>query len=214
MKKKHEGEHDNLERWLLTYADLITLLLGLFVILYAMSKVDAEKFRAVAGALNKVFNVGKPQHQGGVLPKLPKPTDALNENEEKALFALKNHIAELLQSSAERGLNVEMTINERGLVIHLSEQLFFDSGRADLKPEGQRSLDQVAVALLEIPNEIRIEGHTDDVPIHTAEFPTNWHLSVARAVNTALYLIERHTLPPTRVAVAGYGEYRPLMPND
>jgi len=213
MKKKQAAEHDNADRWLLTYADLITLLLGLFVILYAVSSLNASKYNEITTAFKKIFGVGKAQNQGGILPHLPIPSES--GSEDKSLFALMDRISSSLKEYGEGShASVQMEVTERGLVIHLSEQLFFDSGQADIKLDAKRSLDQVAHSLLEIPNDIRIEGHTDNVPIHTFEFPSNWHLSTERAVNTAMYLIDRHGFPTKRLSVAGYSEYRPLVAND
>jgi len=108
---------------------------------------------------------------------------------------------------------ITITENERGVTVHILEELLFASGSADLKLSSLTILDTLAQALRALPNDLRVEGHTDNVPINTAQFPSNWHLSVARALNVAYYLIERHGLTQERVSVVGYSEYQPLVPN-
>jgi chemotaxis protein MotB len=206
-KPKHNGE-DNPDRWLLTYSDLITLLLGLFVILYAMSKIDAGRYSEVVTALNGVF--GAPQ---GILTGNP----SLLDNPSNALQSDKQRIAEEIRSALrldQRNLPVSITENERGITVHIMEELLFASGSADLKQASLVMLDTLAAVLRTLPNDLRVEGHTDDVPINTAQFPSNWHLSVARALNVAYYLIQRHNLVQERVSVVGYSEFQPLAPND
>jgi chemotaxis protein MotB len=206
-KPKHNGE-DNPDRWLLTYSDLITLLLGLFVILYAMSKIDAGRYSEVVTALNGVF--GAPQ---GILTGNP----SLLDNPSNALQSDKQRIAQEIRSALrldQRNLPVSITENERGITVHIMEELLFASGSADLKQASLVMLDTLAAVLRTLPNDLRVEGHTDDVPINTAQFPSNWHLSVARALNVAYYLIQRHNLVQERVSVVGYSEFQPLAPND
>lgn len=209
-KKKHSHEeHENQERWLLTYADLITLLLGLFVILYAMSKIDAGKYAEIAAALGGVFgsNSGKmivAQGSRGVLqvpiPIVPKEHQEVEKEVEAAL-----------QQNLRSGL-ITLSTNERGLTVHVAEELGFSSGSADPKPDMLLVLDTLVAILQRLPRDIRVEGHTDDVPINTPVFRSNWHLSVARAVNVAYYLVDQG-LNPEKVSVAGYGEFHPLVPN-
>jgi chemotaxis protein MotB len=203
----HE-EHENTERWLLTYADLITLLLGLFVILYAMSKIDAGKYAEIASALGGVF--GSPQGvlvgQNGVLDQ---PVTSLQNDRKK--------VAEQIRSALKLDSNpmpIQVTENERGVTVHIMEELLFASGRAEIKTTSFAAIDTLARILRELPNDLRVEGHTDNVPIATPLFPSNWHLSVARAVNVGYYLIEKHRLVADRVSVVGYSEYRPILPND
>jgi chemotaxis protein MotB len=203
----HE-EHDNSERWLLTYADLITLLLGLFVILYAMSKIDAGRYNQVVTALGGVF--GSPR---GVLVG----EGAALENQMSQLLTERERIAREVNSALALDRHkLPITVNEskRGVTVHIMEELLFTSGSADIRAASLPALDTLARILKQLPNDIRVEGHTDNVPINTSAFPSNWHLSVSRAVNVGFYLIERHRLAADKVAVVGYAEYRPLVPND
>ena len=212
MKKKRvDEEHENSERWLLTYSDLITLLLGLFVILYAMSKVDAKKYAEVAAALGGAFGGSKGEkivvveRNGGLLP-VPMPVMPKEHQE------VQKEVEKALQHNIESGL-ITLSTNERGLTVHVSEELGFASGSADAKAEMFRVLDTLVAILRRLPHDIRVEGHTDDIPINTPVFRSNWHLSVARAVNVAYYLIESQGLNPEKISVAGFGEFHPLVPN-
>jgi chemotaxis protein MotB len=210
-KKRAQEEPENHERWLLTYSDLITLLLGLFVILYAMSKVDAAKYAEVVAALGGVFGGGESgkitvvKGGNGIL-QLPIPV-ICKEREE-----VQKQVEEGLQNDLKAG-RVTLTSDEHGLTLHVAEELGFASGSANPKQEMLRVLDTVSAIVGRLPHDIRVEGHTDDVPINTLMFRSNWHLSVARAVNTAYYLIESKGFSPEKVSVAGYGEFRPLVPN-
>jgi chemotaxis protein MotB len=108
---------------------------------------------------------------------------------------------------------VSISQNERGVTVHIMDELLFSSGSAVLKPGALTLLDNLSGVLRQIPHDIRVEGHTDNVPIQTHVFPSNWHLSVARAVNAAHFMVQRCSIAPERVSVVGYSEYRPLMPN-
>ena len=191
----------------MTYADLITLLLGLFIVLYAVSKVDAGKYQQVAGVFEQLVGGKVIVHN----PDATNPIAPLQRQSERAELIKKIQTA---VGSREYGSGVTITKNERGITIHMLEKLLFSSGAADVKGSAFATLDSIASVIRTLPNDVRIEGHTDDVPIATAAFPSNWHLSVSRAVNTAFYLITRHGLNPDKIAVVGYSEFKPLVAND
>jgi len=207
-KKRKETEHENAERWLLTYADLITLLLGLFVILYAMSKIDAGKYEQLVAAFDGLFGNGGKSVMAGNRGMIEPVVAPLVTERQK----IEEELQRALPSIIGSGL-VSVSENERGITVHIMEELLFASGNAELKVTSLRALDSLAGLLGRLPNDIRVEGHTDNVPIHNAQFESNWHLSVARAMNTAYYLIGKHQLTPDKVSVAGYSEYHPIVPN-
>jgi chemotaxis protein MotB len=132
---------------------------------------------------------------------------------EKAMGRLKRNIESLLGTDILKG-NVRIHIEPRGMIISLGENGVFDSGSDQIKPEGKVLLDTIATSLANIGNLIRIEGHTDNVPIRNSRFPSNWELSAARATGVLTYLIAKFGLSPEALAVAGYGEYRPAATND
>ena len=210
MKKKHHGheEHENGERWLLTYADLITLLLGLFVILYAMSKVDAKKYAEVSAALGGAFGGGR----GEKIIIVQGNAGVLQMPVQKKAQEVQRLVENALRLNIDSGM-ISIVSNERGLTVHIMEQLAFASGRADPTPAMVIVLDTLSSILKQLPYDVRVEGHTDDVPINTPVFRSNWHLSIARAVNVAYCFIEKHNLNQEKVSVAGFGEFHPLVPN-
>ncbi|MFA6540347.1 MAG: flagellar motor protein MotB [Bacteroidota bacterium] len=203
-RKKHSG-HENQDRWLLTYSDLITLLLGLFVILYAMSNIDKQKYSkwvvAFGGAFGKSnIEIAKGMGSTGVLDGMSEQL-RIEKLLQRALSIEKNNSA------------LSVSIDERGVTVHIQEELLFPSGQSELKGSSYVMLDSLAQVLKKIPNDIRVEGHSDNVPIATAQFPSNWHLSVSRAMNTGYYLIQKHGMNPEKVSVVGYGEFKPVLPN-
>jgi chemotaxis protein MotB len=217
-KKRHEEEPENQERWLLTYADLITLLLGLFVILYAMSQMDKTKYQDFVSALTQRFGSKSVMagHKGVLFQPAPKtgkaqaPQYSFKRDPRKQ--RLQNQLNALLKQQIGVG-EVQINDTRNGVSIDLLESLLFASGSAVIKPEAYDSLNKITDFLMTLNNDIRVEGHTDDVPINTAQFPSNWHLSIARALNTGYYILQRG-FPPERVSIAGYSEYQPLVPND
>jgi len=208
-KKKHKKEEDNLERWLLTYSDLITLLLGLFVILYASSKVDVEKFKQFSAALTQKFGTGVlPANQMPVIT----PMQAAPPGGSK-MDSIRNDIMSAVADMPEsEGLT--FAESQIGLVIRFKDRLLFEIGKADLKESSHKILSAIADELKKLPNDLLIEGHTDNIPIQTAQFPSNFHLSSYRALNAEFFLIQQCGFPPERISVQGYGEYRPIKPND
>lgn len=208
MKRRRRlPHHNNEDRWLLTYSDLITLLLGLFVILYAISKVDAGKYAEIASALSGVFG-----SQRGVISVHPAVLDqsAILQSERQRIV---RDVRNALQLDTQQ-MPITVTENERGVTVHIMEELLFASGSADIKASSLSALDTLAGVLRTLPNDLRVEGHTDNVPISTLQFPSNWHLSVARALNVAYYLIQQHGLIQERVSVVGYSEFLPIAAND
>ena len=229
-RKKSEQEHENSERWLLTYADLITLLLAFFITMYSMSKVDAKKFGAVQVALHGVLHGGSSPFEGRQpgMPTDDKRQSLLTPN---ALKVLQERLGKTVQAkkdadkpSAAKGdsvktdaiknLKISMSMDERGLVIRVMENAFFETGKADLTPAARSALDAIAAVIQGVTNYIRVEGHTDNIPIHNQEFPSNWELSTARATKVVRYFLDNYDFHPDRISASGYAEYRPLTVND
>ncbi|HWQ89702.1 MAG TPA: flagellar motor protein MotB [Desulfitobacteriaceae bacterium] len=232
-KKKPEPEKENNERWLLTYSDLITLLMIFFVVLYAMSNVDAQKFRAVADSLNKALGGGRPaaldinEKPGGpkvigeTTPQLSteKATDNKNESDTKKInlenITIEEIKAKLDNYAAENNIQNKLvsSMEERGLVVSIKDTLLFDSGSAVISTSAHELLEKIGRVLLVVPNYIRIEGHTDNVPISTQQFQSNWELSVLRATNVLQLMVKEGHISPNRLSAAGYGEFRPIASN-
>lgn len=241
-RKVEEPEHENMERWLVSYADMITLLAALFIVLFAMSSIDAAKFAKFAHALNSSLGGGGTA-AGNILPSGGKSAitggngflDGMSPSQQqaagqalidkqnaqkaaeatrKALIETQNEIAAKLKA-AGLGNSVKFRLDPRGLVINIvTDGVLFDSGSAQLRPDGQAVLDELAPALNQLPEPLSVEGHTDNVPIGPGgAFPSNWELSTARATTVLRYLIDRHGLNAARLTAAGYADQRPLVPN-
>jgi chemotaxis protein MotB len=236
-RKKEEAESSGMERWLITYADLITLLMIFFILMYTMSQVDARKYAAVANSLSvvltgqalSVLDTSGPSLVDGIsgqqMPEGPGMTPA----QQGELDEVKHMIAEFIKtkdleaSQGEAQGNAAVTRlsdhiivyeQERGLIISFKDTLLFASGSDQLTPRAQIIIRDIGNSLVKLPNYIRVEGHTDNVPINTSKFPSNWELSVMRASNVVHVLNEDAGIPAERLSIIGYGEYRPLVPNE
>jgi len=224
-KQQHEKE-PNHERWLVSYADFITLLFAVFVTLYAMSQTDKKKAEEVLQSMRESF--GYSQTSAGakptvidtgsisVIPSMHKMTQAprrgKSRGSEQDFRATKAAIeAYLLKVGAQA--KVSVAVNQRGLVVSLKEAGFFDSGSATLKQDSYSLLKDVVSSLSSYSNSIRVEGHTDNMPISSAAFPSNWELSTSRATNVLQYLTKQDDFDPYKISAAGYGEYRPVADN-
>jgi len=211
-KKSEEGGKVGQERWLLTYADMITLLLALFIVMYSMSKIDAEKFssvtKALAGQLKGGESIFEKALSSDIIGK-----QILNLKELRLLQDRMINQIRLENLNRAEAIGISTQIDERGLVIHIEESALFDPGKDELKPEAFAALDLVSKQLKGIQNPIRIEGHTDNTPIKTARFPSNWELSAARAITVVRYLADKHEIDPTKLSALGYGEFRPIANN-
>lgn len=231
MARKHKHpEHVNHERWLVSYADFITLLFATFTALYALSKADANKAKVVADGLREAFGVSGAKVvqmealdvNGIPSDKARLPTGQGNDNAPPAATkeAGKPEFEEIKKQFEEflitKGMYDKVSVDrqERGLVISLKEGGFFESGSADVKPEANKVLEELAKKILSYRNPVRIEGHTDNVPIHSRTFPTNWELSSSRATNVVRLLTDRFRIPPGKLSATGYGDSRPKTPND
>jgi len=228
-KKKPEKEA-NLERWLVSYADFITLLFAVFVTLYAMSQTDKKKVEEVMASMRDSFGytsspASKPSviEAGAmnIIPSLNKAAQAPQRGRsragkshggEKDFKATKASIEAYLLKAGAQG-KVTVAINQRGLVVSLKEAGFYDSGSAALKAGSHTLLNDVVESLASYSNGIRVEGHTDNVPISSHAFPSNWELSTARATNLLQYLTRQDDFDPAKISATGYGEYRPIADN-
>lgn len=196
-------------RWLLTYADMITLLLAFFIILYASSRVDGRKYTDIVSSIRIAFGVPLPprpvaQARNSVATLLPFP-DVVG----MLVQQLSSHVEDEIKAGS-----VEIERTDKGVVLRFRDAVLFDLGSATLSAGAQQVLDKVARPLLATPYAIEVEGHTDPLPIRSPHFPSNWELSVARATAVIRYLVEAHRFPPARLAARGMADNRPLAPND
>ena len=224
-RKKHAKPHEEEvgEAWLLPYSDLMTLLLALFIALFAMSQTDASKMQALAQAFTAAFNMGGPSFFSGMGPSTSM-TSATTQGQDNANSAymqenenLREAQEKIEQYVKENNLQdqVSTELSEEGLMIRLKEKALFASGSAALQGQAEQIVPVIAAILSSLPERVTISGHTDNVPISTAQFPSNWELSSARAVSLMRGLMGvQPSLNPARFSALGYSEYRPIASND
>jgi chemotaxis protein MotB len=215
-KKQTEDGHENLERWLITYADLITLLLAFFIMMYVFSKQDMQKYDEVVGRLKTIFTGGAGvinQGKEGAALSFDLPVKTVDGTSKEIQKKLEEQIKSLADNESVKK-NISIFTDERGVIIRILDKAFFDEGKADLKERAKNALDKIVPVIKNIENNIRIEGHTDNVPISNHEFKSNWELSVRRATEVVRYFIEKHNFSPERVSAVGYAEYKPVASND
>ncbi|MBI2417370.1 MAG: OmpA family protein [Ignavibacteriales bacterium] len=207
------GEGDS-DRYIITYADLITLLLGLFILLYSSSNVDLQKYRKVVKAAGNYFGAvdsTKIYKPGG---NTANPAYAQMANQGVDPFQRLQQQLEDVVNEEKLSKSIKLVSNERGITIRILDDILFRSGDAALSEYSKIILHKIGSILQSLKNDIRIEGHTDNVPIANGAFPSNWHLSVERATNTGYYLMSKESLEPGRVSVVGYSEYHPVASNE
>lgn len=192
-RNNNNNEEENVHRWLISYSDFLTLLFTFFVALYALSSVDVTKAEKMTSSLRKVFKV------------IDEPV-SFEEDRNKAII---EDLRKLLNDIS--GINIKS--DARGIVITLPDSLLFSSGSAELKSESTDALTRIAEKLKELPGKVAIEGHTDNIPISSSIYKSNWELSAARASSVLHFLLQRG-LSPDRFLIAGYGEYKPVATND
>jgi chemotaxis protein MotB len=228
MSRKKKHEHVNHERWLVSYADFITLLFAFFVVLFASSQSSKAKQSELSAAMQSAFTPlgafeahsktpplapdhGAPSNSIPALMALPLPSVRMETAEET-----EKHLNKLLAEQVAAGRippgSLTMRITPEGLVISLHEIGFFASGSAEVRANSIPMLASLALAIP--PGPLRIEGHTDNVPIHTAQFATNWELSTTRATTIARLLLERGHIDPSTLSAAGYAEFHPVASNN
>lgn len=211
-RRKKKGDDVNTNGWMDTYADTITLLLTFFILLYSISAVDSEKLKQLNHALqsslkgNTEVSEVKDIKDLEVKTKDPKSGNAEYEDLAKKLNNTieKNGLAEVIKLRKE----------DRGIILQLDETILFEPGKADLKENNKEVLETITTIINEHNNDVLIEGHTDNVPMNNKEFASNWELSAARALSAVTYFVHDKQIDPMRFSVKGYGEYKPLVPND
>jgi chemotaxis protein MotB len=209
------GGHDaaGMMRWLLTYADLITLMMAFFVIMYAMSKADVAKFNSLKNSLAVAFRTdGAGSSIIYTQPGTQPVEQALSMDGSRDTEDFQDIIRKV-QANVKDPRQVVFIVDERGLTIRFLDNVLFDLGQADLRTDAQAMLDAVGAALKKTPRYVRVEGHADNLPINTVQFPSNWELSAARSIAVTRYLIDKHGVDAKRLSSLGYGEHRPLYPN-
>lgn len=232
-KKKHEDHVD--ESWLIPYADILTLLLALFIVLFAASEVNSQKFQEISQSFNKELQGGTGILENQAPVETPDTTSKLADlgedepgddegpktAEEIALeqdFKELGEVREKIEAYIkEKGLStrLETELTGKGLLLTIKEGVLYPSGSAEITENAEKMAAEIAELLItDLPRNIYIEGHTDNVPVQTDDYPSNWELSSERAINFMKILLENDKLDPRTFSATGYGEYRPITSND
>ncbi len=249
----HEDEHVNHERWLVSYADMMTLLMVLFIVMFAISQVDQKKFAALKDGLSTGFGATSSAPIGGGADILDgggaappqvvvyegtgavTPSDTASKvtsmkdgstaattaatteaakAEAKRLADIEAQIRAALKSKGLQGA-VRFKVTDRGLVVALiSDDVFFESASATLRPRGQQVLSAVLPVIRRVPNDVAIEGHANHLKVNSPLYPSNWELSAARAAGVARWFVDSGHVTDTRLSPTGYGSARPLYPEN
>lgn len=223
-------------KWMVTYSDMVTLILVFFILLFSMSQIDLVKFEAISESFkNRMIFDSYPspvpmenptentsdQESGKNSNEFRDPTQLRNatDRDDKSVEkedTLDELIKEVESYLDKNNLNkvISASRNERGVVLVLQELILFDSGKADILPTGKPFLNKIGSLLTKIPNEIKVEGHTDSKPMASYRYPSNWELSGARAGSVVRYLVKEKKFAPSRFTIVGYGDTRPIVSND
>ena len=230
-RKKPHPEHENHERWLVSYADFITLLFAFFVVMFASSQADKGKAQQVSESVKKALEGdkmsalvaavlgGSVDNTGQGNAQMRGPGGAQKQQEEKKdekiveLLPSMKVLTQTLKTEIDEG-RIQVHMEARGLVISFQQAALFGSGEDVITGEAYKSLDKVAAAITKIPNPVRLEGHTDSLPIHSVRFRSNWDLSAARSIALLEILSDRFEVPRQHLSIAGYGDNAPVASND
>lgn len=218
LRRRQQNQNKGAPRWLVTYSDMVTLILVFFILLFAMSVIDAEKFRAISQSFQ----------ERNILDYLPSVIDFENMGEDSGEYPfdvgdfdgqgqvnmdeLVQEVQAFLEANALTDV-ISATKDDRGVVLVLQERILFETGEAEIIADAKPFLDKVGTLLKAIPNTVEVEGHTDSRPISNYRYPSNWELSGARASSVIRYIVENHQLEQNRFIATGFGETRPVVPN-
>lgn len=221
LKRKKREAEKGAPKWMVTFSDMMTLILVFFILLFSMSVIDAEKFRAVAESfqqrqvldfLPSAIEFQSPEEDTGEQKNDPFDQGEYGGERQNSMDELLEEVQEFLESNELTEL-ISVTRDDRGVVLVLQERTLFNTAEADILPDAGPFLDKVGTLLETIPNMVKVEGHTDSRPISTYRYPSNWELSGARASSVIRYITDRHNVEPKRFIATGYGDTRPVVPN-
>ncbi|MCU9595072.1 flagellar motor protein MotB [Caldibacillus thermolactis] len=224
IRKRHE-EKEQKDSWLLPYSDLMTLLLALFIVLFASSSVDAQKFQAISKVFGDIFSSGT--HVLEYPSPIPEAENKVNSNEDKVndkhsfshneynqFKQIKERIDSYIFSKNLEG-KLQTSLSDEGLLLTINDTILFDSGSAEIREHDKQIAREIShLLVINPPHNVVITGHTDNVPIHNSNFESNWELSVTRAVNFMELLLENEKLDPRWFSAKGFGPYQPIASNE
>jgi len=230
-RRRKSGAPENRERWLISYADFITLLFAFFVVMFASSQADRGRAQEMSESVRKALDGGKMASLisvvlGGSIDDTgrgstkmrgsainTKPKDETKDTKLAELLPSLQVLNVELQNEIKAG-QIQLSMQQRGLVISFTQASLFPSGEDVIAPQAHSGLERVAAAIAKIPNPVRLEGHTDSIPIKTSRFRSNWELSAARSIALLELLSTQFGIPKERLSIAGYADTAPVAPND
>lgn len=190
----YTNSKDYINRWVVSYADFVTMLLALFMVMYAIMRIDNQKLIEFQRKMQQTFN------------------GQTNVTKYQAISSM-SKVEKLLSENLTQSKSVKLIKTEKGLTIRVNNKILFDEGSASVKPEAEKTLNEITKVLTKIDNPVIIEGHTDSIPIQNEKYPSNWELSTSRATNIISYMLKNSDIPPKRLRAIGYGEYMPIADN-
>ncbi len=210
------------ESWLLPYADLMTLLLALFIVLFASSSIDAEKLEEMSAVFNEIFDGGTGIMDSSAPTPVPIPQEDVGEDDENSSYIEDRKSLEGIQSRVDEYIAVhelenqfDTSMTDEGLLVTIRDSILFNPGKADIREEYLPLATELTELLVfDPPRHIVVTGHTDNVPMNSAEFSSNWDLSVIRAVNFLKLMMNNEEIDPLYFSAKGYGEFQPIASND
>ena len=221
----YSNSKDYINRWVISYADFVTMLLALFIVMYAMTTKDVNE---LTSSLKQVFSAQEKQidKQGNQTYEKQKYNYPETTEEIQLMFPTKSVVEEMppadegdilykkLKDRFKETTSLSVVKENRGTIIRINDTMLFDEGSAIIKSGAKSTLSKIAAELVDIENPILIEGHTDSIPIKNEKYPSNWELSTARATNIIKYLTTNNIISPRRLSAVGYGEYMPIAENN
>ncbi|MBT8764198.1 flagellar motor protein MotB [Desulfohalobiaceae bacterium Ax17] len=208
---------EGLPGWLATFADLMSLLLTFFVLLLSFANMDIQKFQDMLGSIKDAFGVQVQRKQADYIAFSPSQFErkdiSLDQNA-RLLLGMVLRIKAMLDEDRVLKKNVDVTPDDQGVLIRVNSGLMFEPGSAKLKPEAAKVLERVIKILKEYNFDLIVRGHTDDRPVRSGKYPSNWELSAARAAAALRYIVEKGGINPSRLKAVGYADTRPLVPNN
>lgn len=203
-KRRIKKAEENVDGFIATFADTMTLLLTFFILLYSMSSIEEEKLQQVASAMSE-------QLTGEIGPGISN-IDVVIDNSKKPKEELIKAVNLFIEKENLQD-KIEVRVTDKGVILQVANSLLFDSGSAEIKPASLQVLNKLGQLFATLKNEVIVEGHTDNVPTR-GKYPSNWELSTARSVNVVKHFIEIDKMNPEQFIASGYGEYKPIAPND
>ena len=220
-QKNAQAEEQNSASWLTTFNDLVTLLMVFFVLLFSLSSIDVKKMSDFQYALQSGLGILRAGQQSSIAVQDDQAVKDMSHIKTQAEGRSGQPQGQDMQQTLEGELEklgtdigIQVNYTQHGAHLSFEDGVLFDFGRANINSKGFGVLDKIVYVIRKMPHPIRIEGHTDNVPIHTRKFPSNWELSTARAVNVLKYFADTGQIDPRRLSAVGYGESKPLVAND